>query len=37
MVSKKVVIVPVTVTLPSGYELVEDIKVKVKLVPGAEK
>lgn len=29
--------VPVTVTLPSGYELVEDIKVKVKLVPGAEK
>ncbi len=29
--------VPVTVTLPSGYELVADIKVKVKLVPGAEK
>lgn len=29
--------VPVMVTLPSGYELVEDIKVKVKLVPGAEK
>ena len=29
--------VPVTVTLPGGYELVESIKVKVKLVPGAEK
>lgn len=29
--------VPVTVTLPDGYELVESIKVKVKLVPGAEK
>ena len=29
--------VPVTVTLPAGYELVESIKVKVKLVPGAEK
>ena len=28
--------VPVTVTLPGGYELVESIKVKVKLVPGAE-
>ena len=29
--------VPVTVTLPGGYELVESIKVKLKLVPGAEK
>ena len=29
--------IPVTVTLPSGYELVDDVKVKVKLVPGAEK
>lgn len=29
--------VPVTVTLPGGYELVESIEVKVKLVPGAEK
>lgn len=29
--------IPVTITLPSGYELVSDIKVKVKLVPGAEK
>lgn len=29
--------VPVTVTLPGGYELVKSIKVKVKLVPGAEK
>ena len=29
--------VPVTVTRPGGYELVESIKVKVKLVPGAEK
>ncbi len=29
--------IPVSVTLPTGYELVSDIKVKVKLVPGAEK
>ena len=29
--------VPVTVTVRGGYELVESIKVKVKLVPGAEK
>lgn len=29
--------VPVSVTLPSGYELVSDIKVKVKLVSGSEK
>ena len=28
--------VPVTVTLPTGYELVDAIKVKVKLVPSAE-
>lgn len=28
---------PVTVTLPSGYELVENMKVKVKLVEAAEK
>lgn len=28
--------IPVTVTLPGGFELVEEIKVKVKLVPAAE-
>lgn len=29
--------VPVNVTLPEGYELVDDVKVKVTLTPSPEK